>query len=367
MTGVARVLFISVVPSPYQRDLFRALAKRKEFAVTVCYLEPVSPDSPWPQRQLASYEKVIPGSWFTLGPARFHFNWGLPDLRRYDMVILNIPVNGITTQWLMRCGLRGTPWIFWGERLRGQTSRWKAFRQRLLIGALQHASAIVGIGRAAQNDYQQRFPTTRHFCIPYHCDLTEFLNIRRQDDRSLGIRFLFCGQMIRRKGVDLLLTAFDRLIAKGLNAYLLLVGREAELPQFLRVVSSASHARIHYAGFQPPERLPEFFAKADVFVLPSRHDGWGVVVNQALGAGLPVISSDAVGAGYDLVEEEVNGLRIAAGNPDQLERAMKRLACSPETVRQWGEASRHKAAAMVPEAGAEKWMCVLRKILGAEK
>jgi glycosyltransferase involved in cell wall biosynthesis len=366
MTGVARILFISVVPSPYQRDLFRALAKRKEFAVTVCYLEPASPDSPWPREALEPYERVLEGFWLPFMGARWHVNCKIPDVSGYDCVVLN-NFTSVTAQWLMRRRLRSKSWLFWGERLRGQTSRWKAIIQRLLTEPLQHATAIVGIGSAAQDDYQERFPATQHFCIPYHCNLTGFLNIQRQHADSSGIRFLFCGQMIRRKGVDLLLTAFDRLIAKGLNAYLLLVGREAELPQFLRIVSSASRARIHYTGFQPPERLPEFFAKADVFVLPSRHDGWGVVVNQALGAGLPVISSDAVGAGYDLVEEEVNGLRIAAGNPDQLERAMKRLACSPETVRQWGEASRRKAAAMVPEAGAEKWICVLRKILGAEK
>jgi glycosyltransferase involved in cell wall biosynthesis len=118
-------------------------------------------------------------------------------------------------------------------------------------------------------------------------------------------------------------------------------------------------ARIEYAGFQAPGALPRFFGAADAFILPSRHEGWGVVVNQALGAGLPVLCSDAVGAGFDLVEEGVNGLRFRADDVDALETAMRRILDSPETMARWGEASRAKAVAWSPDAGAEKWVRAL--------
>jgi glycosyltransferase involved in cell wall biosynthesis len=99
-----------------------------------------------------------------------------------------------------------------------------------------------------------------------------------------------------------------------------------------------------------------------MFVLPSRHDGWGVVVNQALGAGLPVIVSDAVGAGLDLVEEGVNGLHFAAADLAGLLNCMESIASSPEKARQWGKASRRKAMAITPETGAEKWAQVLESL-----
>jgi glycosyltransferase involved in cell wall biosynthesis len=172
--------------------------------------------------------------------------------------------------------------------------------------------------------------------------------------------FLFCGQMIRRKGVDLLLKAFEQLVSGGLNVELLLVGREADLPDFMEGISDDARSRIRYHGFQAPERLSEFFSQADVFVLPSRHDGWGVVVNQALGAGLPIITSDAVGAGLDLVEHRVNGLHCRPGDADSLLRAMKEVAISPDQARHWGEVSRKKALTMTPEAGAYKWVEVFR-------
>jgi glycosyltransferase involved in cell wall biosynthesis len=216
----------------------------------------------------------------------------------------------------------------------------------------------VGIGRAAEAGYRRAFPHVPHFCIPYHCDLSVFLRTPRRNAPGEPLRFFFCGQMIHRKGVDVLLAAFDRLIAKGFHTELMMVGREAELPEFMAAISPEARACIRYEGFQAPERLPEYFSQCDVFVLPSRHDGWGVVVNQALGAGMPVITSDAVGAGMELVEEGANGLVCSAGDVESLQNAMEQFVLHPELVRRWGEASRRKALDITPEAGAEKWVRV---------
>src|SRR6266567_2074461 len=322
-----RVLFITVVPSPYQRDLFRELAKREEITLSVCYLESTSPDSPWPEVPLQPYERILPGFWVPFGGVRWHV---------------------------------------WGERLRLQASAWKRFVQDKLTAPLARATGIVGVGHAAENDYRHRFPSTSHFCIPYYCDLTDFLAQERRPVPACKMNFFFCGQMNRRKGVDLLLTAFDRLVTKGLDVHLLLVGREAELPQHLRATTQASRVRIHYAGFQPPKLLPEYFSQADVFILPSRYDGWGVVLNQALGAGLPIICSDSAGAGLDLVEENVNGLRFAAGSADELQRCMKQVVSNPDVAWAWGEISRRKAQTLAPEVGAQKWAQVFQSLKGGE-
>jgi glycosyltransferase involved in cell wall biosynthesis len=358
MTFKHRLTFITIVPSPYQRDLFEAISRRNDVDLRVYYMEPSSPDSPWPKVSLRPFEHMLSGFWIPFGGARWHFNWGLPKFAKSEIVVLS-SFTSLTGQWLMRKRLRRSRWLFWGERLRVQNRRFRGAIQRILTSPMQKATAIVAIGREAENDYRTRFPATPRFCIPYYCDLTEFFKVSRNRGSGEPITFFFCGQMIRRKGVDLLLIAFDRLIAKGISARLLLVGREADLPEFLETVRPETRALIRYEGFQAPERLPEYFAQCDVFVLPSRHDGWGVVVNQALGAGLPVITSDAVGAGLDLVEEHVNGLRFAAGDVDGLEACMQTIAAAPDTAREWGEASRRKARQITPEAGAQEWVRVL--------
>ena len=362
MKSKYKVAFVTVVPSPYQRDLFGALARHPELDLTIHYMEAAAPDSPWPEVPFRPFEHLLPGSWFAVKGVRFHVNWSLPELADRDFVVLN-GFNSWTAQRLMRRDLRDKRWLFWGEILRRQPTSWRDLAQKRLLSPLQRASAIVAIGKHAKRDYERRFPALPHFCISYHCDLLPFLTSSRVK-LGASTAFLFCGQMIRRKGVDLLLEAFGRLVSDGLDVELLLVGREAELPEFLSAMSDDARARVRYLGFQPPERLNDYFSQADVFVLPSRHDGWGVVVNQALGAGLPVIASDAVGAALDLVEPGVNGLLCRAGDANSLLSAMQVVARDPDCARRWGEVSRQKALAITPEAGADKWVDVFRTLDG---
>ncbi len=355
-----KVLFITVVPSPYQRDLFEALAARDEVDIKVCYMESTSSENPWPEKPLRPFERILPGFWVPFRGTRAYVNWGIPDLSQTHLVVLST-YTSLTGQRLMRTELRGRRWLFWGERLNRNVG-WKGITQRALTAPISHASGIVGIGRAAEEDYCKRFPHVPQFCIPYHCDLSEFLSLRRRPEENAPLTFLFCGQMILRKGVDLLLLAFDRLIARGFDVRLLLVGREADLPKFLELVRPATRSKICYAGFQAPERLPEYFGKGDVFVLPSRHDGWGVVVNQALAAGLPIITSDAVGAGLDLVEDGINGMRVSANDAEALYAAMEAFARNRSLACEWGRRSREKAPDVASKAGAEKWVRVFDKL-----
>ena len=286
---------------------------------------------------------------------RCHVNWPLPNLDRFDVVVMNSLALSLTAQWLMRTTLRTKPWIFWGERL----GRRGPFRKQM-VAPLHRAGAIASIGRFALDDYRERFPEPRHFCIPYHCNLAAFLAAPRRARNDGRVVFLFCGQMIARKGVDLLLATFQKL---GTTASLLLVGREAELPTLLARLPESARERIAYAGFQSPDELPRYFSQADVFVLPSRYDGWGVVVNQALGAGLPIVCSDMVGAGYDLVEEGVNGLKFRANDATALAEQLQRLVKAPELIEPWGNASRQKALAWSPASGAQKWVEAFHAVL----
>jgi glycosyltransferase involved in cell wall biosynthesis len=348
-----RVAFFSVVPSPYQRDLFAALANRPDIELSVFYLEPASPDSPWPEKNLAPYEKILGGFWLPIRSARVHVNWGIPSLDQYDVVVVNTLMS-ITGQWLMRFKLRGRRWIFMGEKLSPGGRPW----HDRLSAPLHDASAIAAVGTWAQRDYARRFPEPRNYSLPYCCNLDPFFALPRPQPGK-EIVFLFCGQMILRKGLELLISAFSRVE----GARLLLVGREAELPSLLSPLDPRVRSRIEYVGFQAPENLHRYFAQADVFVLPSRYDGWGVVVNQAIAAGLPVICSDQVGAGYDLVEDGVNGLKFPVGDEADLKAAMLRFIEHPEIIEPWGEASRVKARTWTPAIAAEKWAHAIGEIL----
>jgi poly(glycerol-phosphate) alpha-glucosyltransferase len=355
-----KVLVYSIVPSPYQRDLFYELSRLAGVELKVYYLEPSHPDNPWPEKPLQPYEQILPGGCLNWGSSRFHWNWHWPTLKDVDVVIFNGYQNTIA-QWILHTQAKSTPCIFWGERMVASESGIKKPLQRLLAQGLNNCVAIAAIGSRAVADYQRRYPGKLVVNIPYYCDLSGFSQQRPERPRT-PITILFCGQMIARKGVDLLLSAFARLRQIGLESKLLLVGREAELPQMLASMPADVVEHIEFAGFQAPDDLPQFFERADIFVLPSRYDGWGVVVNQALGAGLPIICSDSVGSAPDLIKLGQNGTIFPVGDGEALYQALLAYVQQPEKIRTASQASMALAPDWTPRAGAERWLEVIRKV-----
>lgn len=354
MPKIDRIVFVSVTPSPYQRDVFNAIAARGSPGLRVYYQERTPPDSPWPEKPLAEWESILPGFTVSWRGGRSHCNHGLPDPRPGEFWVVNGSMSDVTTQLLMRRLGQDTPWAFWGEVPSAPSSSLRQKLQEWQYAPLQHARHIAAVGGRAVAAYRRLVPGVPVSNRPYACDLSAFVKEAGKRGASDEPVFLFCGQMIGRKGIDLLLLAFEQVLRHQPKARLLLVGREADLPSLLGDVPAAARKRIRYAGFQAPEALPAWFSQADVFVLPSRHDGWGVVVNQALGAGLPCIISDAAGAS-ELISEGVEGHVVPAGDATTLARAMTGLAASPEVRARQAAAALARAPELSPEAAAQFW------------
>jgi glycosyltransferase involved in cell wall biosynthesis len=355
-----RVRVYSIVPSPYQRDLFYELSRCPEVDLDVYYFEKAHSDNPWPEKALQPYEQILPGGHLVWGSSRFHWNWHWPRLRNVDIVVFNGYQN-LTAQLILHTQASTTPCIFWGEKMVASAPGIKGQLQHILAKGLEQCQAIVAIGSQAEQDYRQRFPGKPVFNIPYYCDLSRFSQNLPQRPR-IPPTILFCGQMIQRKGLDLLLQAFAQVIQSGLQARLLLVGREAELPQMLQTLAPEVRQQIDYAGFQAPDDLPKFFRQADIFVLPSRYDGWGVVVNQALGAGLPIICSDAVGAAHDLIEPGVNGCIVPSADTSALAHALMQFLEQPDRLQFASQASINKSRNWSPAIGAQRWVEVFQAV-----
>lgn len=120
-------------------------------------------------------------------------------------------------------------------------------------------------------------------------------------------RILLCvGRMDPGKGYDVLLKALARMEA---DAQLYIVGGEptAECTDLTRALELKN---VHFVGFQPKEALKKYYLAADAFVLPTRSDVWGLVINEAMACGLPVVTTDRCVAGLTLVREGVNGYLV---------------------------------------------------------
>ena len=139
--------------------------------------------------------------------------------------------------------------------------------------------------------------------------------------------FIFVGRLEPHKGIADLLRAFSMLSASRSDTNLLIAGEGSERPSV--EAAAKSNPAIKYLGRLVGQEVIEAMDSADVAVLPSTFEPWGLVVNEAMAAGLTVIASDRVGCRADLVRHEQTGLVFAAGSAERLRDAMEYLADNP--------------------------------------
>jgi glycosyltransferase involved in cell wall biosynthesis len=155
-------------------------------------------------------------------------------------------------------------------------------------------------------------------------------------------RLLFLGRLEPHKGLLDLLVAFRQLKQK-IDAVSLLIVGDGSLSDIVIDESRLGHS-VHYLGRLVGEHIWEAYALADIFVLPSHFEPWGLVINEAMASGLPVIVSDRVGCIDDLVLPQATGLVVAARSPDDLLAAMEALAMDPPARLRMGAAGRRHIA-----------------------
>jgi glycosyltransferase involved in cell wall biosynthesis len=168
--------------------------------------------------------------------------------------------------------------------------------------------------------------------------------------------FLFSGALSHRKGVDLLASAFARLAPDFPRTRLRVMGCGA-LESLMRQRLQGCMDRVEFTGFLDWKDLPPEYAKADFLCVPSRHDGWGLVVPEGLAAGLPVISTRQTGAAVEFIRTAQNGWLIPENDEGALYRAMCEAAS--QRVEQRSEMSsfaRQSVAAHSLENGARRFV-----------
>jgi glycosyltransferase involved in cell wall biosynthesis len=136
---------------------------------------------------------------------------------------------------------------------------------------------------------------------------------------------LFASKLIERKRPDDLIRAFSRVTPRYPDAWLVMVGSGEAEPAARALVAELALEQVRFVGFQNQSALPAVYAGSDLFVLPAEAEPWGLVVNEVMAAGLPVIISDDVGAAPDLVAGAGAGLVYPVGDVGALAEAMGQL------------------------------------------
>lgn len=218
-------------------------------------------------------------------------------------------------------------------------------------------AATLPIG-SRNRDYWARYfgPEMPQFLMPYAVDNAYFAaraaaadteELRAELQLSPGRPvILFASKLQQRKHADHLIEAYHRLCssATGTIPYLVIVGDGEDRERLQTRAAELRLEGVRFAGFRNQSALPGFFALAQVFVLPSQHEPWGLIVNEAMACGCPIVASDDVGAHTDLIRNGVDGYVFPTGDVDALAAALRDVLSSPERARRMGGAARVRIA-----------------------
>ena len=228
--------------------------------------------------------------------------------------------------------LRAESWL--ADRTRSHTTL--LIKQLYFDGLKMLVNAVLPIGSRNATYWTHYFGADfPAFTMPYAVDNEYFATRAEAATRNraeLQTEFnldpsrpviLFASKLQERKHADHLLEAYLQLRAQtSLDSYLLIVGDGETRAQLEQRASASGVEGIRFLGFRNQSELPGFFDLSTVFVLPSRHEAWGLITNEAMAAGLPVIVSDDVGCAVDLVRNGENGYVYPLGDIAALRDAL---------------------------------------------
>ena len=342
-----RVAFVDYFCPHYRRPLFEELARRMEMDF---YFFSDSRDKWWNSR----LPTVEDGDFRRIALRRYRiggepFIPALPlrlDRDRYDAVIKNLNGRLMLPSLYGAARLRRVPFVLWtGMWFHPRTLFHRASR-RVTEALYRDVPAIVVYGEHVKRVLLEvpGVDSAKIFVAGQAVDASRFEGVQPTLNGRPVV--LFVGQFEERKGVDDLLEAFDNVADP--DAELRLIG-SGSLEQHIRERING-HSRVTVVGHVPQEGLAAELASATCLVLPSvttreTNEPWGLVVNEAMHAGLPVIATDAVGAAAGgLVRDGHNGYIVPERNPQRLGDAMRRLLADPESAVRMGRQARVDAA-----------------------
>jgi glycosyltransferase involved in cell wall biosynthesis len=352
-----RVAVVSPEPTPYRAPLFDLVAERPDVELTVVYAAATVARRTWrvePRHRAVFLEGVrVPG---VRGVFRHDYPV-TPGIRRalHEADPQVVVVSGWSTfasqAAIAWCRANGVPYVLLVEShdLDPRAAWRRAIKGAVVPRLVRRAAGVLVVGTAARESVVGRGADPERVRVFANTiDVEDWiarldaLAPRRDELRAgLGVQpddvlVLSVGRLVREKG-------FEGLVASIAPGQVLAIAGDGPLRDALARLADRNGVRLILLGDLAPERLQEAYAAADVFALLSFHEPWGVVVNEAAAAGLPLVLSDRVGAARDLLVDGENGYVVAGGAAAPIRRLAedavlrRRMgACSRELVRGWG-------------------------------
>lgn len=214
---------------------------------------------------------------------------------------------------------------------------WKKIVKKILFKFLfTRASGFLTAG-IANEEYYKLYGVSEDRMVRFHFSWgyedffskAQYIKLKKQSIRNLlGIEenefvMVYIGRLSKEKNPEIILEAFNKLDFK--NKKLFFVGDGQLRTRIEQALKTSDSKKVFVTGFQSRDKIGDFYAIADVLILASDAETWGIVVNEGMCFGLPIIASDQVGAIFDLVKDGYNGFIFPVGDAEKLSDCIKKI------------------------------------------
>lgn len=363
-----KVVILTEIISPYRIPPFNYLSKEVDIDLEIFFLAETESRRNWdvPKDKIEFSYRVLHGLQIGkayqqapvfLNPGVIYQLW----LQKPDVIICGGWHH--YTYWLALAYARitKTRFLIWSESTLKDERASSQIKDKLKRWIVNQASGYIVPGKA-QKDYLTYFGASQEK-IWIACNAVDTIFTLSAESKSEqqqvwkqklnlgGCVILFVGRLIDEKGIPELLQAFTLLSQD--NVTLAIVGSGASLEKYQNYCQQKKLENIIFTGFKSEDELVKYYAAADIFVFPTRSDPWGLVLNEAMAAGLPIVCSTAAGAADDLIKQEINGLIVPSCDVTSLAKALQRLIIDENLRKQMGIQSRVIINDYTPETMAQ--------------
>lgn len=324
-----KILFLTNVPSPYRVEFFNLLAKHCDLTVLYQKKRSDERDDKWSAQATQNYRSIYlkgkstnTDSALCLDVVKY-LKKGL-----YDQIIICGIASPTEMLAIEHCQLHGIPYALEGDG--AFYEKGNALKEKLKHHLLSHCNMAFSTCHEHSKYYMA------YGVAPEKIRKYPFSSIHERDimqvspedkltmKKELGITedkmIITVGQFIPRKGFDLLLEA-SKSFDEDTGVYL--IGGTCT-PEYEAILKDHPHQQhIHFIPFLEKKELAKYYRAADLFVFPTREDIWGLVVNEAMAYGLPVITTSRCNAGLELVQEGKNGYIVPVDQMAMLTKVTK--------------------------------------------
>ena len=337
-----KILWLTFIPSPYRLRFFEEMAKSCELTVLFERTSSKNRKSHWDNYEFNGYKGIVL-SGITIGGYDKFCPGVIKYLNHdYDHIVISNPTSptGIyAAAWLQ---FRHISYLVESDgAFPTQGKGWKMTLKRFVMSharlclstAKLHDEYYIECGVKPENI--RRYP----FTSIGNDDLVKARMLKENDKQfykeKIGIKEQFMLLSVGRfsyekgygKGFDLLLKIAEEMKEQNIGFYI--VGDEPT-DEFITIKKEKQLEKVHFVGYKGKNELAEYYAASDIFILLTRGDVWGLVINEAMAFGLPIITSDKCIAGLEIIQNGQNGYIVSLDNINLIGEKIEKLVLEHE-------------------------------------